>query len=737
MPDHHIKMKNVASYHATEEQVLDISKQNTIVYGMNGAGKSTISNFLYSLQNDQATTSDEFLSCSAQIDGEANYFVYNQKFIDDVFADKDHQQGVFTLSKDNVDIERKKKHFETRKDKFSVLYSNTKSESKRLNKEMDDAKSMIEEEVFKVKRALERTALSDFLTGHKYKNSFYQKVISVDPLSDVSLDDLIAEINKLHKYKGNKIGKITLPTFPAISEKNLKILQEPFVTSGNTQFSEFVNRLDNLTWVVKGKSDYLKEGQTTCPFCQRETIDDQLRNHMENLFDDTYKDNLNQLNSLLQSYSEQTSIYIEKIKSEFQSCPIDKTDIGEIAPYLEALNMHFRSNLTKISDKIENPSLEIEIEGCEQWLEAIEKKYSLSNHIIDEINDNIDRVDEVKGNIANKMWRVIHAQTQHAINLYNSQYSQLTKSLSDNEARLKKIERVGKNLKAKIEVLLGMTTNIDDTIKRINQDLERLGITGFTIEKNSENDSSFRLHRVRTSQNSNIFKSLSEGEKTLITFLYFVEMCRGSISRDSAIHDKEKIIVIDDPISSLSQNYIYEIASLIQSKVVLGKPFRKVIILTHSLFFYQEMIKLASGGDKKFEENYSLYRITKNNTSIIQKITKNEMQNDYESLWQIVKDVAVHNSNPVVLPNVMRNILEYYFGFLKKTSKLHEEINKLAIQESDHGFKAFYRYINRQSHSDPINTGFMIDVAPDRYIEKFEELFKKLDQHEHFEAMYR
>ena len=113
------------------------------------------------------------------------------------------------------------------------------------------------------------------------------------------------------------------------------------------------------------------------------------------------------------------------------------------------------------------------------------------------------------------------------------------------------------------------------------------------------------------------------------------------------------------------------------------------------------------------------------------------MQNDYESLWQIVKDVAEHNSNPVVLPNVMRNILEYYFGFLKKASKLHEEINTLAEQESDHGFKAFYRYINRESHSDPINTGFMVDVAPDRYIDKFEELFKKLDHHEHFEAMYR
>ncbi|WP_299733628.1 AAA family ATPase [uncultured Endozoicomonas sp.] len=737
MQNQHIRMKNVASYHATEEQVLDISKQNTIVYGMNGAGKSTISNFLYSLQNDQAATNGDFRSCSIQIDGEAQYFVYNQKFIDDVFADKDHQQGVFTLSKDNVDIENKKKHFESRKDKFSDLYSKTRSDCKQLNKDISDAKSMIEEEVFKVKRSVEQTILSEFLTGYKYKNSFYQKVVSVEPLSDVTLDELITEIKKLNQYKGNKIGKINLPTFPAIPENILKILREPFLTSDNTQFSEFVNRLDNLAWVIKGKSNYLNEGQTTCPFCQKETIDDQLRHDIERLFDDTYKDNLKLLDGLLQSYSEQTSTYIGKIKTEFQNCPVDKTDIGEIAPNLEALTMYYRSNLTKIREKIDNPSREVEIEGSEQWLDPIIKKFSLINHIIDEINDNINRVDEVKGNIANKMWRVIHAQTHHAINLYNTQNDKLATSLRDNEDRLKKIERIGKKLKVKIELLIGMTTNIDDTIKRINQDLEKLGITGFTIEKNSENDSYFRLCRGQTNHNSKIFKSLSEGEKTLITFLYFVEMCRGSTSRDRAVHDKEKIILIDDPISSLSQNYIYEIASLIQAKLILGKPFRKVIILTHSLFFYQEMIKLASGGDEKFEKNYNLYRITKNKTTIIKKITKNEMQNDYESLWQIVKDVVQHDSNPVVLPNIMRNILEYYFGFLKKSSKLHEEINKLASQESDHGFKAFYRYINRESHSDPINTGFMVDVAPDRYIEKFEELFKKLDQHEHFEAMYR
>ncbi|AST67247.1 hypothetical protein BFG07_00105 [Kosakonia cowanii] len=66
---------------------------------------------------------------------------------------------------------------------------------------------------------------------------------------------------------------------------------------------------------------------------------------------------------------------------------------------------------------------------------------------------------------------------------------------------------------------------------------------------------------------SNIYKTLSEGEKTLITFLYFLELCDGRLDSDNE-DNKEKLIVIDDPISSLSHDYIYEISSLIHHRII-------------------------------------------------------------------------------------------------------------------------------------------------------------------------
>lgn len=123
----------------------------------------------------------------------------------------------------------------------------------------------------------------------------------------------------------------------------------------------------------------------------------------------------------------------------------------------------------------------------------------------------------------------------------------------------------------------------------------------------------FPVEDKKNQDDDNIFRSLSEGEKTLIAFLYFLEKCRGKDRRDD-IDTRDKLIVIDDPISSLSNNYIFEIASLIQHNIIKTKLAKKIIILTHNLFFFQEMI-LSSGvrASEDSPRNWGLLRISRMN----------------------------------------------------------------------------------------------------------------------------
>ncbi|MCP6440659.1 AAA family ATPase, partial [Klebsiella pneumoniae] len=78
---------------------------------------------------------------------------------------------------------------------------------------------------------------------------------------------------------------------------------------------------------------------------------------------------------------------------------------------------------------------------------------------------------------------------------------------------------------------------------------------------------------------------------------------------------------------------------------------------------FQELIKVAPTKKDVFDKKYQLYRVIKDQYSDILTINRDEIKNEYEALWMVLKDVKQGKLNPIVLPNIMRNILEYYFSF--------------------------------------------------------------------------
>jgi AAA15 family ATPase/GTPase len=83
--------------------ILGTDKKINIIYGLNGTGKSTLSNYLYD-RNDSS-----FSGClleSSNLNNE-DILVYNQRFINDYFYETDNLKGIFTLSKENKEAELK------------------------------------------------------------------------------------------------------------------------------------------------------------------------------------------------------------------------------------------------------------------------------------------------------------------------------------------------------------------------------------------------------------------------------------------------------------------------------------------------------------------------------------------------------------------------------------------------------------------------------------------------------
>jgi len=276
----------------------------------------------------------------------------------------------------------------------------------------------------------------------------------------------------------------------------------------------------------------------------------------------------------------------------------------------------------------------------------------------------------------------------------------------------------------KIEEQQKNTINIDEAITSINNHLQDIGITNFFIKKDKTNEKDYFYYIDRGEENETgdtEFKTLSEGEKMLISFLYFIELCKGK--RDANQMEKNKIIVIDDPVSSLSHNHVFNISQLIKNEFST-KKYQQIFLLTHNLYFLNELLKIIK------PDNTQLIRITKGQKgSSLCPMKKNEIRNDYQAYWAVIKD---ENTLPAVLANSMRNILEYFFGFLKR-KELKDIFNQVDFQNNINR-SAFYRYINRESHFDMQNTFDMKDFDYEEWKRLFQDIFEKTEHKEHYEA---
>src|SRR5690606_21497986 len=86
-------------------------------------------------------------------------------------------------------------------------------------------------------------------------------------------------------------------------------------------------------------------------------------------------------------------------------------------------------------------------------------------------------------------------------------------------------------------------------------------------------------------------QTLSEGERTFVTFLYFYHLLKGSMSESGT--SASRVVVFDDPVSSLDSDILFIVGSLIKGildEVRTGSSqIRQVFVLTHNVYFHKEV----------------------------------------------------------------------------------------------------------------------------------------------------
>jgi wobble nucleotide-excising tRNase len=427
-----------------------------------------------------------------------------------------------------------------------------------------------------------------------------------------------------------------------------------------------------------------------------------------------------------------------------------------------------QNNINKIKEKLEKPEIIVVLEDVSGTLAKLADIIADFNKQIEEYNAAVMDKHKVQEELRDRVWSHIGYLLHTHRELYMLSANQIEIEKSKLQKSKVDAQRLSLQYKQEIATLGNVGVETSTAIKGINDLLEDSGFQGFSMREKPGVEHVYEVVRDDGKGHVEIAQNLSEGEKNFIAFLYFYETVKGSVRVTDA--SKDKIVIIDDPVSSMDSSALFLVASMVQEMMEVCKNngvldadsdkekyIKQIFILTHNVYFHQQL----TYNQLKHYEYVMPFLITKeNNQSGVTPCIREEnhrmvnyspVQNTYTALWQ------EYNMTDQTIPlmNVIRRILDYYFiqlcGFegheLKKRILDDENCKKNFRQELPDGTvdtsryqqaRAMLAYID--SNTDGISDGLHYvysDMDAVQCKKTFELIFRCMEQGQHFDMMMR
>ncbi|GHQ59600.1 ATP-binding protein [Helicobacter pylori] len=735
-----IVLKNAATFDESGASFEDLNSIN-FIYGTNGSGKTTTSSFLKNLAENRIE--DKFANSKIEWHNDEilKIEIYNKQFKEEQFRNS-QVKGIFTLGKETNEnlknIESKKesinKENEKRIKNEKILQDLTQEKKE---KEKDFTDSCWEKLYKKNEEDFKET-----LKGFKFKEKFKEKIL--DEFKNNGHNE--SEIVRLEKLKENirivfsknqtKLVPLECNLTDFDSIENHSIWEQKIVGSGDVAIADLIKKLSNEDWVAQGR-EYLSKDGNACPFCQQKTITEEFKKQLESYFDTSYQESTDTIKKMKEDYTNKTAGALEQLdkivetEQKNQQTKLNKEIFKRI---IETLRSKINGNRQKIHDKSKEMSRSFDLESTKNEIKEIRDLIDMANQQIANHNEMIKDIENQKEICKEQTWKFLVNEFKSDIQEYNKKHCGLEKGIKKFENEINENEKKIKELENEIRELEKTMVSIKPIVNEINALLKGYGFTNFSLAC-TEDEKSYRIQRE---DGQLVGETLSEGEVTFITFLYYYHLTKGSLKENDI--SKNKVLVIDDPISSLDSNILFIVSVLVKElmKEAMKEKtnIKQVIILTHNTYFYKEIT--LEYDLKRYQGKYSFWIIRKdNNVSKIRDYKENPIKNSYELLWHEVRWAKKDsNISCVSLQNVMRRIIEYYFrilGGFEHNDSLSEYFENI---EEKRVCNSFISWFNDGSHgiSDDLFVQSQ-DTSIETYLKVFENIFKKTGHEAHYKMM--
>ncbi len=731
-----IVLKNAATF---DENGASFENLNSInfIYGANGSGKTTTSSFLKNLAENRIE--DKFANSEIKWhnDESLKIEVYNKQFKEEQFRNS-QIKGIFTLGKktnENLEnIESKKESINKENEKKKKNEESLQDLTQEKEKKEKDFTDSCWEKLYKKHEEDFKETLEGFKRKEKFKEKILEKFKNNEHNESeiVKLEELKENIGIVFSKNQTKLVPLECNLTDFNSVENHSIWEQKIVGSDDVAIADLIKKLSNEDWVAQGR-EYLSKDGNACPFCQQKTITKEFKKQLESYFDTSYQESTETIKEKIKDYASRTA---EVLKQLDEIVKTDQTNLQtklnteSFKRIIETLRSKINGNWQKMRDKSKEMSRSFKLESTKNEIKEIRDLIDTANQQITNHNEMIKDIQNQKEICVEQTWKFLVNEFKSDIQEYNKKHCGLEKGIKKLENEISEIEGKIKELDNEIRELEKTMVSIKPIVNEINALLKGYGFTNFSLACTEDE----KFYRIQRENGQLVGETLSEGEVTFITFLYYYHLTKGSLKENDI--SKNKVLVIDDPISSLDSNILFIVSVLVKDLMKEKTNIKQVIILTHNTYFYKEItLKYDLEHDKR---KYSFWIIRKdNNVSKIEKFEENPIKNFYELLWQEVRRAKKDNNiSRVSLQNVMRRIIEYYFrilGGFKHNDSLSEYFENI---EEKQVLNSFISWFNDGSHgiSDDLFVQSQ-DTSIETYLKVFENIFKETGHEAHYKMM--
>ena len=721
-----VKLENIATYtNPVEVSLKDIN----FFYGGNGTGKTTLSKVI-----SGELSSPECVVDNSNVANE-RLLVYNKSFVDRNFREVGDISGIFTLGSNAGDL---LEYIKGKEQEFEHLHEEIekkKDQIKQLEASCTQEDMEFQDRIWQTQIKYGAIFPKAMVGARGAKQAFKKKCLEVFAEMDAGTAKTQSELENVYHAAYSK-ESTTFELYDLVDIQAAKavdsheLLPKKITGKADSDIGRFIEYLESSDWVKKGMV-LAQRVEGRCPYCAQ-VLPQNIKTDIEDFFDEEYQRECNVLQNYIVAYKRFHKEIIDQLKTVV-SQPYIILQYDQLKDMLQLYISCVEKNEALLVQKNNAPSQVVTIDSTINFLEEINKLLAQFNEKITQHNTWVRHQNEAQLECSKDVWRLIVAE------LSNDILSHL-KTIDGKQTAIQKfkeqkggLDETATQIETEIKEKKASISSVEHTVISINKILEGYGFSGFKL---AENELARGTYKIVRRDGSDAKASLSEGEYNFITFLYFYHLIFGSTNAEDI--QRTKVIIIDDPISSLDSNVLFIVSSLVKNIIQFCRngeqAVKQVIISTHNIYFHKEITFVGARDHWPTTRTGFFIIRKKNEVSSITSYSENQIQSSYEMLWSDIRNPG-HGSAKSIF-NTMRRILENYFNIIggidyEKCVNQFEGEDKVIC-------KSLISCINEQSHT--ISDDYFMcveDSEIEQYLRIFAEIFDKMGHKSHYNMMMR